>query len=336
MATIGISDLASMLSLKTQQNHIRSALDTSSKELATGRKENLYEASGGNIGQLFSVERTLNLLSSETTSITLAESKLSVTQFSLEQVQNSLSGFGAELLGAVNGGNYRIMNTVAASAKGKLETSMQSLNARSGQQAVFSGAATDRPALASAKTLMDDISIIVSGSANAAAALAAIDNYFFSPAGGFDTNIYQGSVENSGPLVGESGAKIEYSIRADSDEIRHSLRALSIAAVVSENSTFSGTVDQTILLREAAESTISATDGVIGVRAQVGISEEAVANIKVQNTSKTTIFELERSALTAADPFDTASIFEALRVQLESVYTITARLSNLSLVNYLR
>ena len=38
----------------------------------------------------------------------------------------------------------------------------------------------------------------------------------------------------------------------------------------------------------------------------------------------------------ATDPLEAASAYQALEVQLESIFTVTARLANLRFVNYMR
>ncbi len=45
--------------------------------------------------------------------------------------------------------------------------------------------------------------------------------------------------------------------------------------------------------------------------------------------------EIARTELIGADPYDTATEMEAVQGQLETLYTVTARLSRLSLADFL-
>ncbi|MCK5644400.1 MAG: flagellar biosynthesis protein FlgL, partial [Gammaproteobacteria bacterium] len=65
-------------------------------------------------------------------------------------------------------------------------------------------------------------------------------------------------------------------------------------------------------------------------------SEGRIEAEKVRNQAMSVVFELEHSAILSADPYETVTKLEALQGQLQTIYTVTARLSNLSLTNFLR
>ena len=56
----------------------------------------------------------------------------------------------------------------------------------------------------------------------------------------------------------------------------------------------------------------------------------------MRNGAETTSLQIARNGITAVDPYETASRLEATRQQLETLYTLTARISRLSLVDFLR
>ncbi len=211
-----------------------------------------------------------------------------------------------------------------------------SLNVRYGRHSIFAGAALDQRAVAPTEVIISDISAIVAGAADSTAALVAIDDYFFSPAGGFETNVFLGATQNGPPFRGESGEIIEYAQRADSFGIRNAIRALTIAVIASDAPNFLDTSDQVDLLREAGNSAIVATGDVTNLRETLGFAEGRIESAEARNRSMSGVFELERSSMISTDPYETATKFEALQIQLQTIYTITARLSNLSLTNYLR
>lgn len=336
MLPVGQSDLASAMGLRSQHAHVKTALGVTGKELSTGLKGDLVKATGGDLGRLFSIERTLSTLTAAGDALTVANGKSALMQLSLGHIGDNLTDYGPELLSAVNRGDQHSMTLMSGDARHKLEAAVTALNARYGRHNVFSGAAVDLPAIAPAADILSDVSTIVAGAANAAAALTAIDTYFFAPGGGFETNIYLGAPQDGPAIRDENGAEINYAVRADATGVRESLRALAIAAAVAETPALIGTPDQVTLLREAANASINATGSIIEIREKLGFAEGALADATARNTAKSGAFELERTSIVAADPYESATMFEALQGQLETVYAVTAKLSNLSLTNFLR
>ncbi len=336
MITIGQSDLASAMKLSEQNTRTKTALSIASSELSSGIKSNLVEATGGDLGKLFAVDRTISQLVSEADAIQLAAGKSALAQTALGSIHENLVDFGPQLLSAVERGDAQSSRHIASDARHALGAVVTSLNVRYGRHSIFAGAALDQQTVAPAEVIINDITAIVASAANSTAALVAIDDYFYSPAGGFETNVYLGAAQDGPPLRDTSGEIIEYAQKADSIEIRNAMRALTIAVVASDESNFLNTPDQVALLREAGVAAIAATDGITTLRETLGFAEGRIENAEARNRSMSGVFELERSSMISIDPYETATKFEALQVQLQTIYTITARLSGLSLTNYLR
>jgi len=336
MFAIGHSDLASAMKLSEQSLRTKTALEVASQELSTGMKVNLVEATAGDLGKLFAIDRTLSRLSSEADAIQLAGGKSALAQVALGKIHENLVDFGPQLLSAVERGDTRSSQLIARDAQQALGAVVSALNVRYGRHSIFAGAALDQQAVAPAETVVNDVATIVAGAVDSTAALAAIDDYFFGPAGGFEGNFFLGSVQDAPPFRDESGETIEYAQRADSTEIRNAIRALAIAVVASEAPNFLGTSDQVNLLREAGSAAIAATDSVTTLRATLGFAEGRLEGASAQNQAMNGVFALERSSIVSVDPYETATKFEALQAQMQTIYTITARLSGLSLTNFLR
>ena len=60
--------------------------------------------------------------------------------------------------------------------------------------------------------------------------------------------------------------------------------------------------------------------------------EDAAARLSARGTA----LEIARNDMSAADPYETATKLQNVQLQLETHYTLTARLSRLSLTEYLR
>jgi flagellar hook-associated protein 3 FlgL len=70
--------------------------------------------------------------------------------------------------------------------------------------------------------------------------------------------------------------------------------------------------------------------------ARLGTVEGQIEAASTRNNSETSSLQIARNGITGVDPYETASKLEATRQQIEMLYTLTSRISRLSLVDYLR
>jgi flagellar hook-associated protein 3 FlgL len=74
----------------------------------------------------------------------------------------------------------------------------------------------------------------------------------------------------------------------------------------------------------------------VGLRAVVGDAEAAIERARIRNEAELSAAELARARILEADPFRAATDLQSVQNQLESLYTVTSRLSRLSLTSFLR
>jgi flagellar hook-associated protein 3 FlgL len=89
------------------------------------------------------------------------------------------------------------------------------------------------------------------------------------------------------------------------------------------------------MLGEAGNQLLAAKEGVLDLRASVGGLQEALEDAKARRTSERATLDLARTKLVSTDPLETASTYQQLELQLESIYTITSRLANLRFANFM-
>ena len=90
------------------------------------------------------------------------------------------------------------------------------------------------------------------------------------------------------------------------------------------------------MLGRAGELSLGAVDGLTTARATLGYAEARIEEASVRLTAQNTSLEIARSELISADPYDTIVKLEETQFRLESLYTATVKLSQLSLVGFLR
>ncbi len=334
MRVNGGSDFARLQALQKHAFATRNRLDVAAQEMTSNLKADRFEATGGNLTRLFALERSLERNAVFSQTIALTDLRLDVMQESLGRILAPAEDLAIDLATAVGKGDYSAAMLHADAARRALTDTVAVMNTTVAGQSLFAGATTDGPALAEA--ILADLDALAGGAATAADAIAAIEAYFAKPAGAFYAGGYVGSTTNLTPVDIGEGQRLDYGMRADNDGIVAVLRAQAMAAVVAGGA-FAGSPDEEMaLLAESATQMLPAKEGVLKLRAGVGSLQEAVEHARAERVAERDTLDLARAKIVATDPLEAASAFQALEVQLEAIYTVTARLAGLRFANFLR
>jgi flagellar hook-associated protein 3 FlgL len=331
-----ISTLSGNLALERLALRLRQDFEASGRELATGLKDDLAAALRGDTRPLAEADTTLGRLARQAENLTLAEGRLTVLQNALSRLASAAEGQGPSILSAAGRGDLASAMTHAGDAHGEFDSVITALNARSGGRSLFAGAAVDRAAIAPAETLLTALEALVAGAPDAETAIAAVDGWFTTPGGGFETTAYTGSTADGPEIELAPGESLAQPVRADDPAIRTLLRDLALAALADRGLFAGNAAEQLALLRAAGEGLVADGAGIALLRAGAGAAEERVAAAQSRQSAERTALEITRNAMVAADPYAAAAEFEALRYQMQSHYTVTARVTQMSLTSFLR
>ena len=329
------SDLARVQMLQRQAIGAREARDRAALEMTTSQKASRFEATGGNLTRLFSLERALDRNAVFTDTIALSEMRLDIMQESFGRLLKPTEELMIGLNAAVGTSELSAGRLHAATARQAFADAVGILNTRVSGQALFAGAATDRAAVAPAAQVLADLDALAAGSATAADAVAAIEAYF-TPGGGFFTNAYTGGADPLTPVEIGEGSRLDYQARATDPEIVSTLRAHALAAVVAGGAFSGDDAAQLELLEASGARMLQARDEVLALRARVGVSQNAVERARAERVSERDTLDLARTRMTAVDEAEAASRYQAHKVQLEALYVVMANLSELRFSNYMR
>ena len=332
----GVSNLASSMQMARANTETKLALNTAGQEVASGRKADLMEATGGDLAPLFAIERTMAQLDLRAAAIRDASAKAAASQLNMANIQDTLADYGTELLAATDINSQPQAFSIANSARGALDRMVSALNSQYAGQSLFAGAGVDGAAVVDAETMYNDIVALTSAAPDSVTAIAAIDDYFFNPAGGFVTTGFTGSSLDAPGAEISDGEIVDYSLRGDDLALRNALRNVAMAAVAANGDHGGSNQDGMNMLREASLGALSTNDGLIDLREGLGFVEEQIEHASARNTAESSAFEINRNAILAADPYEAATRFQALEGQMEAIYLMTSRLSNMRLQNYLR
>lgn len=335
MTLTSIGDLARGLTLQTRATDIKAQIETLSHELSTGQVQDISSHLDGDYSHLLDLDRSLDRL--DAFSVATAEAGLftDAMQQSLGVFDGALSDITASLL-AFGTANHAITHEQASvQARNELDTMMAALNTRIGGRSLFSGTATDVSPLPSSETLLTALEAELAGLVTTNDIRNAAETWFNDPAG-FDALIYQGSDTALAPMQISENERISLPITATDPTFKAALRDVAVVALVADDSLALPVGQRAGLFRQLAVDMANTQDSTTKLRAEVGATEARVEQAVTRNAAARTSAEFSRNQLIAADPYETATRLQTVQFQLESLYSVTVRNANLSLVNFLR
>ncbi|GAA5074782.1 flagellin [Roseibacterium beibuensis] len=335
MSLTTLGDAAGYHLFRRDSAGLKADLQRLTTELSTGRVSDLGQATGGDFSALSDVMHRLRLTETFATGIAEAALAAQGRQTALERLSAEIEGLGPGLLAVSNSGAASELQLRLADAPDRFEMAVSSLNTRVAGQSLFSGDRPDQPALRPADDILDALRPIADAAPDAATLIAEIDAWFSDTGGGYDSFAWQGGGGDPPPVLLEEGQSVEAGVTAREDAIRTTLAGLALAALTAEGH---GPADETSrreLTQAAAGRLELGETGLIQLRANLGTAEAQLDAARVRTEATRSSLELEQGRITAADPYSTASEIEELSQRLESLYLVTARLSRLSLSEYL-
>ena len=335
MTLNSIGDLARGLTLRTRSTEIKSQIETLSYEMSTGKVQDVPGRLAGDYSHLLDLDHGLERL--EAFSVATAEARLftDAMQRSLTTFSGSVAEMSASLLSFGTANQTVTHEHAAVQARNELDTMISAINTRAGGRSLYSGTSTDVSPLPSTETLLGALQAELTGLTTATDIRQAAEDWFNDPAG-FDTVIYRGGATALSPMQISENEQIDAPITATDPAIKAALRDVAVAALASEDALAWAPGLRTALFTELGVDLANTQDATVNLRAQVGAAEARVEQAATRNAAAKTSAEHARNALIAADPYETAARLQTVQFQLESLYSVTVRNANLSLVNFLR
>ncbi len=306
------------------------------QELTTGIRSDPLPKGSADFGPITRIERVLTTLEARRTVTAEANVVTDVMQTALGNVQENVRD-GAQALLSLQGNAYdTVISVEASAARVRFEQVVSALNSNAAGRSMFAGAATDRPALANATDILTALQAAVASETTPAGVIQTVDAWFDTPGGGFEAMAYLGSNSPLGAFQISDDNTVRPDVKADDPALREAMKAFALTALAGEDIPSNAVGDRAALLQAAGEKLIAADQSLTVLRARLGQYQEQIEAAAAANDAMRTTLELSRNELIAVDPYETASRLEASYSQLETYYTLTARLSRLNFTDYLR
>ena len=328
-------DLAQSFLLQRRGADLKAEMSRLNQELVTGQVSDVKAVLAGNTSYLAGIERDLNTLQGYRTATNEAAAFTEAMQTALGRIQNVGTGLSQDILTVAQNGPEPVLDQLSRDARTQLESIVSALNTFVGGRAVFGGTDTGTSPMADVETIMTDIRAAVSGTTSVDDLLTAVDTWFADPAG-YTSVAYTGSSTPLDPLRIGVDETVNVRLTANDQALKDVIKGVATAALVDDLTLTLSVEQKREILSRSGTELLGFQDGLTAIRAETGAAQERIDAIATRNSIQSTSLEYAKGALLEADPYETATKLEEVQFQLQSLYTITARMSELSLVNYIR
>jgi len=335
MTQVSFGDLASFYRSQLSNGRLKTQLETLSQEFATGKTSNLRAATGGDMGNYTGLETALKSLSAYSTAAKEVTLFAQTLQTSLETVQDTTSDVASSLILAGSTAEATAVQTAATDARSQFDTVVSVLNTKVADRALLAGTEIGRNAVADPEVMLADLQTAIAAETTAAGITAVVKSWFDDPGGGFETLGYLGGNTDLAAVRIGPAEEADLSFRADNQSLRDVLKGYAMASLVADGALSGDHEERTALVAAAGNQLLTSDYGLSGLRANVGTIEAKIDSSRARNSAEASALEMAQAGIVAIDPYQAAIELQAAENQLESLYTITARLSRLNLADYL-
>ena len=329
-----LGDLSQFFSLRRYNASLQVDLRNRVLELSSGEVSDVSSHLAGSFTNISGIERSLELNVSFSRVLNSASTFLNGQMQSFEKARGYTADLGVELVKASASEDAVQLSAVLSDAAQKFDSIVSSLNVQIGGRSLFAGNATQS---ASFKKSSDIVSALTAALATATTSndVLAIADTWFSSGGGYEGGAYTGSLDALDGFRVGSAETLQPTLSGDSDEIRNLIKFHSLAAVASAGGLQLIPAEMKNLANTLGQGMINLDRDLISKAAEVGSTQERLESLISSNSSESYSLMEARKNLIGVDTAETALRLNETETQLQALYTVTARLSQLSLTEYL-
>lgn len=334
VSRVGTGDAALTALLSRQGAALRADLTRRTTELSTGQHADLGRAVQGDFSALAAIDQSLARIRGYAANTSEADLFTQTVQTALGIVSDGAAEVAASVLRGAGPANAAGLAAAATDAGRIFGTAVAALNTRFSERAVFSGVNAETQPLPDPDTLLSALegAIAGAGAVTVPDIQAAIDGWFADPLG-FDAQYAGGAGREGVPVA--PGEEADISVTALDPAIKATLKDMATVALLGRGLLTGQHDNRAALARAAGEGLLSSGEARSHLMARVGTVQAQVAAAQARNGAEESALSIARAAIVTADPYEAATRLEELRTQLESLYLVTARVSRLSLADYI-
>lgn len=331
MANVTLGDMAQSFALRRQNASLQADVQRLSTETVTGRAADTGRAVSGDFTALSAITRSLSRLEAFKLAGTAADTLATGTQNALKVVAKAVEGLGARLIDPLQAGNRDTLTSLTQGAEEAFRSAVAAMNTRVGGQALFAGTSVDGQAMAGADTILSSLQAATAGQTSADGLAAAVDDWFASE---FTTVAYQGGADRAPITVGE-GDHVDVFVTANDPALVDTLKGLAMGVLLNRGALEGQAGERQAAATLTGEALLDADAARIALVSRLGVAEGRLGDVQTRNTAQSAALDMARTNMLSVDPYESAVRLEAAQTQVETLYSVTARLSKLSLADFI-
>jgi flagellar hook-associated protein 3 FlgL len=349
MKTTFISTSSISAATRSSLAKVQQQLAQAQTEMTTSRHADVGQALGYRTGQSISLRQEHSRLTTIVETNTVVATRLNTTQQTLQNLVDNAQAFIGQVLASGNDGADATV--VKGQAESSLDAFLNAMNMALGDSYLFAGVNTDvkpladyfeTPAPASRTGVANAFfaAFGVTQSDPAAANITSADMQTFLDGAFADlfddpswtTDWSSASTQNVRNRI-STNELIETSVNAGETAFRKLAQAYTMVADLGlenlNDDTFKTVLNQAMGIASEAIQELGK------VQSKLGVAQQRVSDASERMSIQIDILTTQVNALETIDPNEAATRVSALLTQIEASYALTARLMNLSILNYL-
>lgn len=350
MKTNFVSSYAVSSALRHRLMQMQTDLVKAQKEATTGAVADTGLALGSRTGKLVSLQREVDSLQGMIVSNGLVSGRLNATQEALNRLRTVAEDFASTLTAGISSNSDVTVATTAAN--GVLETMTAILNNSLNGEYLFAGIDTDIPPFKDFTTAVpatfdtafqshfgfaqdDPQAVNITGADMETFLSTVIEPSFLddsSPAPNWKTEWSNASDQKVVNRISLS-ERVESSTNANSEGVRRlAMAAASASALLTETMSVEA---KAAVLNNALSQVGAAIGRITSEQTQFGIAQNRIKSANDRLEAQKDLFQRSALDLKGVDVAEAATRVSTLLTQIETSYALTARIQNLSILNYL-
>ena len=333
MVQISYGDMAQATLLRRHTAATKLDITRLSGEATTGVASDSARHLSGNLAGIAAIDARLARLAAYKTATTELTLQTTATQAGLGVVSGLVEAAAGALLPATGMANTTQVDSAALTARQSLETMLTTLNTRLGDRSLFAGQAIAGAAVTDIETLLTGLESLVAPAQTAEDVASAVALWFRDRAGYGSSGYLGGATLAAIPIAeGEVAAP---DVTANDPALRAVMSGLALGALL-DRGVFAGDPEaRRDLAGRAGRSLTEAQTGLTYLSARLGTTEARITEATTRNAAEATALGIGRNDLLGVDGYEAATQLQDAEARLDLLFALTARLSRLSLAEYI-
>lgn len=335
MIPSSFGDVARSLTLTRQSANLKIKMSALSQEMTTGLAHDKARRLGGNFHLLAGIEEALEKAMVRKSLSQSAMNILTAQQSIIDDISSQMDRAVAQLMVVESSADAPALDRSLSGIGEMFDDILRALNTSVAGRTIFAGRAGDQPAVAQVDQIMASLIAELPLPTDATALSEFVDTWF-SPGGGFETTAYLGSSAIPASLQIGPGLSVGLSVTATDPALRQTLAGLAKAKLFVSTKPDASIEEKRSILGASLADLLRSKRSLIELSTRLGQEEESATAGQVRAEAEISSLSIARAEMLSVDPYKAASELEQTIAQLDTIYAITARMSRLSLANFLR